>query len=43
MNMLIKMVFYKSEKVTINISGLIKVIIHVVMWHHGILDSIFID
>ena len=34
------MVYYEPVKVTINASGLAKVIINVVIWHHGLPDSI---
>ena len=35
-----KMVHYKLVKVTINISGLAKVIFDMVVWHYDLLDSI---
>ena len=34
------MVYYKPVKITINALGLAKVIINVVMKHHGLSDSI---
>ena len=34
------MVYYKSVKITIDVSDLAKVIIDVVVWHHGLSDSI---
>ena len=37
------MVYYKPVKVTINAPGLAKVIIDVVVRHHGLSDSIIID
>ena len=37
---LIKMVHYEPVKVTINAPGLVKVIIDVVVWHHGLPDLI---
>ena len=40
---LIKMVHYKPIKVTINASGLAKVIIDMIMQHHGVPESIVID
>ena len=40
---LIKMVYYKPVKVTINISGLAEVIIDVVVRHHSLSDSIITD
>ena len=40
---LTKMVHYEPVKVTINAPGLAKVIIDVVVWHHGLLDSIVSD
>ena len=40
---LIKMVYYKSVKITINAPGFAKVIINVVMRYHGLLDSIVIN
>ena len=39
-NWLIKMVHYKSVKVTMNAPGLVEVIIDVVVRHHGLPDSI---
>ena len=40
---LTKMVHYEPVKVTINTSGLAKVIMDVVVWHHGLPDSIIND
>ena len=40
---LTKMVYYKPVKVTIDASGLAKVIIDVVVRHHGLSDSIISD
>ena len=40
---LTKIVHYKLVKVTINTSGLAEVIIDVVVWHHGLPDSIISD
>ena len=37
------MVHYKTIKVTINVLGLAKTIIDVVVYHHGISESIVID
>ena len=37
------MVYYKLVKVTINVSGLVKVIIDMVVRHHSLLDSIISD
>ena len=42
-NWLTKMVYYEPVKVTINALGLAKVIINMVMRHHGLLDSIVTD
>ena len=42
-NRLIKMVYYKPVKVTINILRLAKVIIEVGLQHHSFLDSIISD
>ena len=39
-NWLTMMVYYKSVKITINISGLAEVIINMLIYHHGFLDSI---
>ena len=39
-NRLTKMVYYEPVKVTINASGLAKVIIDMVVWHHCLPDSI---
>ena len=40
---LIKMIYYKSVKITIDASGLAEVIIDIVIWHHGLPDSIITD
>ncbi len=40
---LIKMVYYKLVKVTINTLGLAEVIINVIIHHHGVLEAIVID
>ena len=40
---LIKMVYYKLVQVTIDASGLAEVILDVVVWHHGLPDSIVTD
>lgn len=40
---LTKMVHYKPGKIVINKSGLAKVIINVIVCHHGILTSILTD
>ena len=42
-NRLSKMVHYEPVKVTIDALGLAKVIIDVVVWHHGLPDSIMTD
>ena len=42
-NQLTKIIYYEPVKVTINALGLAKIIINVVMRHHGLLDSIVID
>ena len=42
-NRLTKMVYYKPVKVTINALGLAKVILDVVVWHHGLPNSIISD
>ena len=42
-NRLTKMVYYKPVKVTINAPGLAKVIINVIVRHHGLSDSIVTD
>ena len=42
-NWLTKMVYYKLIKVIINIPGLVKVIINMVMRHHNLANSIIID
>ena len=40
---LIKMVYYKIVKVTINTPGLAEIIIDIVIQHHDILESIISD
>ncbi len=40
---LTKMVYYEPVKVTINTPGLAKVIINVVVRHHGVPESIIMD
>ena len=40
---LIKMIYYNPVKITIDAFGLAKVIIDVVMYHHGLLDLIITD
>ena len=40
---LTKMVHYKPVKVTINAPGLAEVIIDMIIWHHGLPNSIVID
>ena len=42
-NRLTKIVYYKPVKVTIDAPGLVEVIINVVIWHHGLPDSIMTD
>ena len=42
-NQLTKMVHYKPVKITINAPGLAKVIINMVIWHHGLPNSITTD
>ena len=42
-NRLTKMVHYKPFKVTIDAPRLAKVIIDVIVWHHGLLNSIVTD
>lgn len=42
-NQLIKIVYYKSIKVTIDISWLAEIIIEMVIQHHNLLDSIVTD
>lgn len=37
------MVYYKPIKVTINVAGLAKIIINIVVRHHGLLKSIIND
>ena len=39
-NQLTNMVYYKPVKVTIDAPGLAEVIIDVIIWHHGLSDSI---
>ena len=40
---LLKIVYYKPVRVTINASSLVKIIINIVVKHHGLSDSIVID
>ncbi len=40
---LMKMVYYKLVKVTIDAPGLAKVIINIVVCHHGVSESIVTD
>ena len=40
---LTKMVYYEPVKITINAPGLAKVILDVIVWHHGLPDSIVSD
>lgn len=40
---LIKIVYYKLVKITINILSLVKVIINIVVRHYGVLGSIIMD
>ena len=40
---LIKMVYYKLVKVTINALGLAKVILNIIVWHHKVPESIVTD
>ena len=40
---LTKMIYYEPVKVTIDVPGLAEVIINVVIWHHGLPDSIISD
>ena len=42
-NKYLKIVYYKPVKVIVNISGLAKVIINVVIYYHLILESIVTD
>lgn len=42
-NQLTKMIYYKSIKVTIDNSGLVKVIIGVIIWYHSFSDFIIND
>ena len=42
-NLLTKMVHYKLVKVTIHAPGLAEVILDVIVWHHGLPDSIMTD
>ena len=39
-NRLTKIVYYKPVKITINALGLAEVILDVIVWHHGLSDSI---
>ncbi len=40
---LTKIVYYELVTVTIDVSSIAKVIIDVVMYHHGVLESIVMD
>lgn len=40
---LIKIVYYELVKITIDALGLAKVILNVIVWHHGLPDSIISD
>ena len=42
-NWLKKMIYYKPVKVTIDISSLVKVIINVIMYHHGVPESTILN
>ena len=42
-NWLIKMMYYEPVKITINVLGLAKVIPDMVVWHHGLSNSIVSD
>ena len=42
-NQLTKMVYYEPVKVTIDAPGLAEVIIDMIIWHHGLPDSIVTD
>ena len=42
-NCLTKIIYYKFVKITINISGLVKIIINIIVYHYGILNSIIIN
>ena len=42
-NRLTKMMHYKPVKVTINTLGLAEVILDMIVWHHGLSDSIVSD
>ena len=42
-NQLTKIVYYKPVKVTINALELAEIILDVVVWHHGLADSIMTD
>ena len=42
-NMLTKMVYYKPVKIMIDVPGLAKVIIDIIVRHHGLYVSIIID
>ena len=35
------MVYYQSVKITINVLGLVEIIINMVIWHHNLPDSIY--
>ena len=40
---LTKMVYYELVKITIDAPGLVKVIINIVVWHHGLFNSIITE
>ena len=42
-NWLIKMVHYKPAKITINVLGIVEVIINIIIWHHSLSISIVIN
>ena len=42
-DLLTKMVYYKTVKIIINAPGLAEVIINMVVWHHGLPDSNIIN
>ena len=43
MDYLIKIVYYKLFKITIDLLSLVKVIINMIVYYHNIFKSIFID
>ena len=42
-DLITKIVHYKPVKLTINTSGLVKVTINILVWYHGLLNSIATD